>query len=191
MGVPTGSPGAFANAACMRVDCAPRSTFTQAHSPTHTCPLHCARAQRVSCRAQKSADRQPSRSLLHLVDRLQPIHGCQQPDSTLVRSTAAAPPPQTAPAAQLLRGARSACDERRSPPIDSPVASLAHYCTWWTACNRFTVASSRTVRLCGRQQPPAHAYKYKYGGGGSAHSSFRQCGRPHDPLYDPKKSLVP
>ena len=83
----------------------------------------------------------------------QPIHGCQQPDSTLVRSTAAAPATDR-PATQLLRGARSACDERRSPPIDSPVASLAHYCTWWTACNRFTVASSRTVRLCGRQQPP-------------------------------------
>ena len=53
---------------------------------------------------------------------------------------------------------RFECDERMGAPVISPVASLAHYCTWWTACNRFTAASSPTVRSCGRQQPPAHSH---------------------------------
>ena len=73
---------------------APRSTSTR--NGTRSYCSWCAQSPfsaRGACRPQKPADRQPScvtSSLLHLVDRLQPIHGCQQPDSTLVRSAAAA-----------------------------------------------------------------------------------------------------
>ena len=69
---------------------------------------------------------------------------------------------------------RFECDERMGAPVISPVASLAHYCTCWTACNRLVAATSRTARSCGREQPPPHSHMRAEGS--SAARPFRVQG---------------
>ena len=79
-----------------------------------------------------------------------------------------------------------------SGPMIGPVASLAHYCTCWTACNRLVAATSRTARSCGREQPPSHSHMGAWRrNAGQQHSRFKCDERMDAPIIGPVASLAP